>query len=199
MRKFERMPAPAFLLPHWEQWGIEWERRRNANSGAAFHWHRITGEPVNQKLLPQLKAQVQDHCSFCDNYPISPPSSDTIEHFRPKTKFPREAYQWENLYYCCNYCQQKKGEAFDDLLLRPDAPDYSFEQFFRWDYTRGTLEVNEQAPEQDQHRARVTIETYGLNDGHPLLRRRELSRRSRDPQAHLDGFAYRGFIEHGGG
>ena len=198
MRKFERMPAPPFLLPRWEHWGIEWEQRHNDNPAARFHWHTADREPVNQKLLPALKAQVQNHCSFCDNYPISPPSNDTIEHFRPKTKFPREAYQWENLYYCCNYCQQKKREAFDEALLRPDASDFSFDRFFRWDYTLGTLEVNEQASEVDQHRARVTIDLYKLNDGHPLLRRRELSMRTQCPERPLDDFAYRGFVEDAG-
>jgi hypothetical protein len=62
-------------------------------------WHEIDGAKVNQKLLPLLKNQTQDHCSFCDAFPVDPPSIPTIEHFRPKTAFPREAFKWENLYY----------------------------------------------------------------------------------------------------
>jgi hypothetical protein len=59
----------------------------------------IDAAKVNQKLLPLLKNQTQDHCSFCDAFPVDPPSIPTIEHFRPKTAFPKEAFKWENLYY----------------------------------------------------------------------------------------------------
>ena len=149
---------------------------------------------VHHRLLPLLKAQVQDHCSFCDAFPVCPPSNPTIEHFRPKTRFPREAYQWENLYFCCDFCQGK-GEEFEEGLLRPDAEDYRFDRFFRWDFTTGNLEVNEQASLEDQQRATVTIALYRLNTGHPSLRRREARRRSKSPAEPLDEFAYRDFVD----
>ena len=193
MRKFKRAPAPEFLLEIWELWGEEWERLRAANPAACFHWRTVEGQPVNHKLLPALKAQVQDHCSFCDNYPISPPSYDTVEHFRPKALFPREAYKWENLYYCCDFCQGK-GDEFDEAMLRPDAEDYAFDRFFRWDYTRGTLEVNERALPEDQHRAGVTLNLYRLNDKHPSFRLRALHQRSLMPDEPLDDVAYRDFV-----
>jgi len=193
MRKFHRLEAPAFLKDKWEQWGQEWEQRRAANPGVSFHWHKVEGERVNQKLLPTLKSQVQEHCSFCDLFPVSPPSNPTIEHFRPKTLFPREAYQWENLYYCCDYCQGK-GEAFDEALLRPDAEDYSFERYFRWDFTTGELKINELASPADQERAARTIQLYRLNQEHPLLRRLEAHKRSKMLGHPLDDFAYRDFV-----
>src|SRR5262249_7037895 len=105
MRRFRRLERPDFLTDKWEQWGTQWEQRRKENPAASFHWHKVGNEPVNQKLLVTLKKQVQDHCSFCDIFPVSPPSNDTVEHFRPKTKYPKEAYKWENLYYCCDHCQ----------------------------------------------------------------------------------------------
>ena len=105
MRKFTRADPPAFLADKWEPWGLAWEQRRTANPAAQFHWHEIDGEGVNQKLLPLLKGQIQNHCSFCDAFPVAPPSIETIEHFRPKGAYPREAYHWPNLYFCCMYCQ----------------------------------------------------------------------------------------------
>ena len=141
MRKFERAAEPEFLAAKWQAWGLEWEQRRAEKPGAAFYWHQVEGVPVNQKLLPLLKAQTQEHCSFCDNYPVSPPSIDTIEHFRPKARYPREAYHWPNLYYCCMHCQQK-SDSFDEGALRPDAEDYCFDSYFRWDFTLGIIEPN---------------------------------------------------------
>ena len=194
MRKFRRLAEPYFLAAKWEEWGLAWEQRRMANAGAQFHWHEVGGEPVNRKLLPLLKVQTQNHCSFCDNFPVSPPSIDTIEHFRPKARFPREAYRWGNLYFCCMYCQQKSDD-FDEAALQPDAAYYEFDRYFRWDYTLGTIEANEQASPEDRRRAVVTIQLYRLNDGHPSLRKRELRKRAQGKDDPVDDFAYRNYLD----
>jgi uncharacterized protein (TIGR02646 family) len=194
MRKFKRKPEPPFLTVNWENWGIEWEKRRLENPNTVFHWHVIDGEIVNQKLLPLLKAQTQDHCSFCDAFPVNSASVDTIEHFRPKSEFPREAYKWVNLYYCCTHCQQK-GANFDQALLSPDAIDYQFDRYFRWDFTTGELLVNEQAALEDQTRACITITFYKLNINHPKWRKRELRKRWQGENDPLDDFAYRDFVD----
>ena len=190
MRKFERAAEPAFLSDKWKPWGLEWEQRRNETPGAKFHWHEIDGERVNQKLLPVLKNQTQDHCSFCDAFPVAPPAIDTIEHFRPKVAFPREAYHWDNLYFCCVHCQQK-GDQFDENLLRPDAVDYQFDQYFRWDFTTGEMKVNTLAPPADQYSADVTIKLYRLNEGHPRLRKLAMKNRTDQFEVAPDEFPYR--------
>lgn len=190
MRKFERIAEPVFLAERWERWGLEWEQRRVEKPAAQFHWHEIDGEKVNQKLLPLLKAQTQNHCSFCDAFPVSPPSIDTIEHFRPKTVFPRDAYRWTNLYFCCAHCQQK-GEAFDEALLCPDAADYQFDRYFRWDFTTGEMKVNGLASPEDQHRAEITIRLYRLNQGHPMFRRLALKNRPADAYVSSEELPYR--------
>ena len=167
MRKLARVEEPVFLADKWERWGLDWEQRRiNDGAGANFHWHQIDNEPVNQKLLPLLKAQTQDHCSFCDGFPVNSASVETIEHFRPKTTFSREAYHWTNLYYCCTHCQTK-GAYFDEALLQPDANDYQFDRYFRWDFTTGRIEINGLAPEVERNRSRITIDFYHLNEFHP--------------------------------
>jgi len=195
MRKLTRVDAPAFLLEKWEEWGIHWEERRAGNPNAAFHWHVIDGEPINQRLLPLLKSQTQDHCSFCDGYPVNSVSVETIEHFRPKITFPRDAYSWGNLFYCCTHCQQK-GAQFEEALLKPDEADYEFDRYFRWDFITGEIKVNEKASLPDQNRAAITIDMYHLNEFHPEWRRRELRKRSQGTNDPLDDFSYRHFISY---
>lgn len=136
MRRFTRAPEPEVLAANWEAWGVAWEERLAA--GGRFHWHQTGGRAVNQVLLPLLKQQTQDHCSFCDIFP--------------------------------------------------------FDRYFRWDYTRGTLEVNERATAEDQRRAQATILLYRLNEQHPTLRRRELLRRAKIPDEPIDHFPYRDFV-----
>lgn len=193
MRHFQRSEEPLFLAQKAVAWGREWEERKAANSAAQFHWHVVSGEKVNVKLLIILKEQTQAHCSFCDFFPVSPPSIDTVEHFRPKATYPREAYSWENLYFCCFHCQ-RKGAGFSDSVLRPDAPAYTFDRYFRWDYTLGKVEVNEKASIEDQECARVTILYFRLNEGHPIHRKAAARLRSKALEEPLDTFPYRDFV-----
>ena len=172
MRGFRRLPSPVFLLKNYQVWGEEWDRRHSENPRAQFNWRQIDGKKVNHLLLIPLKEQTSAHCSFCDCYPVSPPGTDTIEHFKPKSAFPLEAYRWENLYFCCNHCQ-KKGDAYDELLLRPDAEDFRFEDYFQWEYSTGELKPNPESSPENQKRAEVTIELYLLNERHPELRKLE--------------------------
>lgn len=193
MRKFQRGPEPDYLAQNWEAWGRDWEQHHAA--GKVFYWHKVAGEPVNQKLLPLLKAQTQSHCSFCDSFPVSPPSRDTIEHFRPKSRFPREAFHWPNLYFCCDHCQQKEATEVEESVLRPDAADYEFDRYFRWDFSTGELLPNERSSSADQQRARETIRFYRLNEKHSGQRKREARRFLKLTDEHLDDWPYRDFLE----
>ncbi len=195
MRKFQRLPEPAFLAENKQKWTGAWIAKRNATPPKAWAWPQYEKQRINIRLLDEgLKTQTQNHCSFCDHYPVSPPGVDTIEHFKPKSRFPEQAFEWENLYYCCNFCQQKNNN-YDEDLLRPDAEDFVFDRYFRWDYTTGELLVNSQASEEDQNRAKITIKIYALNNRHPAWRRREQRQRSRNFELPIDEFAYRDFIE----
>ena len=151
MRPFKRSEPPSILAEHGEEWGRDFEESGN------FHWHIDSGQKVNHILLPALKLQTQEHCSFCDGFPVSTISNETIEHFHPKSKYPLKAFLWENLYFCCDRCQTNKGEKFDDLLLRPDAVDYCFDDYFRWDLVSGELHANPNSSQENQDRANITI------------------------------------------
>jgi uncharacterized protein (TIGR02646 family) len=99
----------------------------------------------------------------------------TIDHFRPKARFPREAYVWGNLYLSCSHCQEKNDDGFDEALLRPDELGYRYERFFIYNHADGTLSPNPAGSDADQQRARITIELLKLNSrGRPAARRRAL-------------------------
>jgi uncharacterized protein (TIGR02646 family) len=198
MRPQCREAAPDFLARNWEAWGLEWELIRQGGKPAAWNWRQHAGEKVNHQLLPPLKQQAREHCSFCDCFPVSPPSNETIEHFRPKSRFPRLAWQWENLFFCCDFCQGKKREQWDEALLSPDEPGYRFADYFYVDLTNGRIEIRPDLatdPEK-HHRAECTLRIYGLNAGGHLARRlAEQERRSALPDWDIDKFAYRDFLE----
>ncbi len=193
MRKFSRGHCPEVLSVDQAVWTERWLARRAEDFGAKFSWPQRDGMALNQHLLPGLKAQTGDHCSYCDGYPVSPPGTETIDHFRPKISHPAEAFLWSNLYFACNHCQTRR-EQYDEQLLRPDSVDFEFDRYFRWDFTTGEILVNQRADVADQARAEITIQLFRLNTGHPGLRRRESTRRAAMQAEPLDDFAYRGFV-----
>ena len=55
---------------------------------------------------------------------ISPSSSAEIDHFRPKSRYPQEAYEWENLRLCSSNINKRKR---DQNVLDPfDVRDRTF-------------------------------------------------------------------------
>lgn len=137
----------------------------------------------------------QMHCAFCDGR-IGTVSKKTVEHFRPKSRFPELAYDWENLFPCCDQCQSQKLEKFDEALLKPDAEEYRFEDYFIRNYKSGTLEPLPNASQAARQRAEITLVLYGLNLPERNRERiREWEHFLRDPHPHLDDYNYRFFLE----
>jgi len=162
MMKFERnkVETPHWLTEKWQKWG---EQATNIiDKGREVPWYTYQGKPVNQHLTPILGEITNNHCSFCDGYPMKQ-MVEHIEHFRPKSKFPELSHQWENLFLICEKCNITKGDEFSELLLKPDDEDYSFIKYFTMN-SDGFFEPDITLNENDKKRVEITIKLYGLND-----------------------------------
>ena len=162
MIKLIRAKPPAWLQSKWFEWGKRWARRLEKDKKAQFTWATYQGQKVHRRLLPLLLQMSQEHCAFCDAFPMPGTVAATIEHFKPKSAYPLEAYAWDNLFPCCHNCQQK-NDAYATDLLKPDAPTYEFYDYFVFNYSNGELEPNPAASAADQRRAELTIDLYRLN------------------------------------
>lgn len=192
MMKIQRLPAPHFLKERYKNWGRRYKARRDKSANAVFFWNIFNGQRINHLLLPVLMQMTQDHCSFCDGFPIETVSSDSIEHFKPKTKFPKLAYAWLNLFYCCSKCQESKMEDFDKTLLKPDILGYSFEFYFQYDSETGKIIPNPDRNEIEILRAEKTIELYGLNShARPKARKRTIKQFIDSQNPVIEDFPYR--------
>jgi uncharacterized protein (TIGR02646 family) len=65
----------------------------------------------------------RERCMYC----VDSHGCD-IEHFRPKAKYPKMAFQWPNLLLCCTACGRLKGSQFPKirqqaLLINPANED----------------------------------------------------------------------------
>lgn len=167
MIKIIRPTKPTCLELNAEQWNNDYVQKRAENPTYQFSWRTYEGKPVNKHLEPILLEMTKNHCAFCDSYRLgSRFIKPTIEHFRPKSKFPHLAYEWTNLFPACHYCQEK-NDAFDEQLLKPDKEDYDFYRYFYFDDATGKLEPNPQATPEEQTRAQTTIRLYRLNGSEP--------------------------------
>ncbi len=188
--KLQRPEPPDILMQNWEAWGLKYEQKKLQNSKHEFQWRRN----VYPQLVDLLLAMTKKHCSFCDSSPMRSQIRETIEHFRPKEASPRLVYQWENLFACCDKCQNAKGKRFDEALLKPDEIEYEFNRYFFFDAQTGELGPQPQASPEDQKRAAVTIQLYRLNDfGRPDARLTVLEMSSAIQYSNLtiDDFSYR--------
>lgn len=185
MMRIEREPIPECLREMGQTWSEEYQRTRK------WKWKHYQGTPVNQLLLQSLRRMTNNHCSFCDSYPLNT-SGETIEHFKPKHREPLLAYEWSNLFYCCYHCQKKKGRKFEEELLKPDEETYAFESYFIYNSITGEIEPNPACSSADKKRARATIRLYGLNDFDRPESRKEFFEKFNDAQnPDIGTFPYR--------
>jgi uncharacterized protein (TIGR02646 family) len=178
-----RPEIPTVLKENQKKWSSAYQIRRSKDEGAEFFWPEINKTPLNQHLLPALKQMTDEHCAYCDGYPLDTICTPTIDHFQPKSKFPELAFTWDNLFLCCQFCQGSEGKAdsWNADALKPDQADYQFEKYFYYEYETGRLHPNSSATPDDQHRAEATIKLMGLNKGgRPEARKRDLKRPKED-------------------
>lgn len=147
-------------------WGLQYrDKRNNTALSNTFQWAKYKGQRVNQIIEDDLKNMTQNHCAFCDIFPLYG-YGHTIEHFEPKGIVPEKSHLWSNLFYCCNGCQSIKLENFDPYLLKPDSEEYNFDQYFVVTFDREAifLKPNPRSTLEEQRRTQTTINLYGLNE-----------------------------------
>ncbi len=103
-----------------------------------------------------LSKMSKGHCAYCQTYNAGGAWGD-VEHFRPKSLFPNLAYDWDNYFYSCTICNNKKLDSWPATgsYVRPDEGDPSVRFVFSED---GGIE---EAPGDEE--ARITIRDFGLD------------------------------------
>ncbi len=162
------IPTLKKLEDNWEQWGQELKEYQDSKgkkerAGQQFSWR----EGIAKDLRPALENLTDGHCSFCDGFPIGETVEPPIEHYHPKGDFPLQAYQWENLFYCCTDCNSEanRHKVFE-FTLKPDEADYEFKSYFYFDLESGELLVYEHLERdkpEEYKRANSFLKRYGIN------------------------------------
>jgi uncharacterized protein (TIGR02646 family) len=111
-----------------------------------------------------LRESSYGKCMYCESS-ISHIDHGDVEHIKPKSKFPAETYNWDNLGYACSKCNREyKNDYYDTKLINPfeeDPEDYLIA-------IGGILHAK-----NGNDRGRITITVIQLNRADLLQRRME--------------------------
>lgn len=138
----------------------------------AFYERGIGKKPKDDKWLefePILREQFDALCGYCEDT-----CKEEIDHFQPKSQFPKEVYVWGNWVYSCHTCNHSKREQwYVGGYIDPCAADSADkpERFFRFDTTTGELLPADGLSGDEFTRAVKTRDALKLNAFHHIKKR----------------------------
>lgn len=163
---------------HWvdrgpEPHGLE-EVRTSYTTGWVFHYCDDGAEKPSDSLWTRfrddLRSRFHGICGYCEEET----APGTLDHFRPKSKFPKLVYEWSNWVFACQPCNQSKGDKWpDDGYVDPCACLMSErpENFFDFDLDTGSILPGSLLSAERRSKSRKTIDEIGLNDSEHLKKR----------------------------
>jgi uncharacterized protein (TIGR02646 family) len=104
---------------------FEVERSRNPDLTVSSFWAGIRSS-IRSDAMHLYKA-FHGKCAFCESR-MAHVSNPQVEHYRPKSKYPDAAFDWENWLLSCGRCNDRKWAHFPDCdgvpcLVDPAAED----------------------------------------------------------------------------
>ena len=118
------------------------------------------------KFRDELSDRFFGKCGYCERRCDGPANSPTVDHFRPKSKFPKLTYEWTNWIFSCKRCNEEKGNLWPDSgFVDPCAEplDERPESYFSLDLETGEIVVKPDLPAAAKHKAQNTIDCINLN------------------------------------
>ena len=108
-------------------------------------------------------------CAYCETL-----DKGEVDHFRPKSRFPKLVYEWENWVFACHNCNHAKGDKWPSGgYVDPCAKSKSArpENFCDFDAVTGEIVPKQGLSQARSHKAQRMIDDLHLNDRHHLQRR----------------------------
>jgi uncharacterized protein (TIGR02646 family) len=97
-----------------------------------------------------------------------------VDHFRPKSRFPKRVYEWSNWVFACHDCNLSKLEKWPAGGYVDPCSIWSgrrAEDFFEFDVKTGEILAKRGLPTARRRKAMRMIEDLKLNAFHQLKRR----------------------------
>ena len=115
---------------------------------------------------PALARRFLGKCGYCERLCDGPANAPTLDHFRPRDKFPELTYEWTNWIFCCARCNGEKDNRWPDTgYIDPCAVpvDERPEAYLDVDDRTGEVIARQGLTDAGRNKAQNTIEDIGLN------------------------------------
>jgi len=127
MIRVDRGPEPDGFAARSTDWRERFgaAREQDPKLTAGKFWSRVRRQiRADARVLYEA---FHGKCAFCEAK-MAHVSSPHVEHYRPKSKFPDQMFDWRNWLLSCGRCNDKKWVHFPDCagqpcLLNPSAED----------------------------------------------------------------------------
>ncbi len=111
MIKLTKCDEPDILVKNKAKWTSEIEPYIGSGQPVPSHiQNRYNHDDIKDSLRKETNG---GKCMYCES-PIAVVAPEHIEHYRPKSIYPRLAFDWSNLGLACPWCNIKKGNVFDE-------------------------------------------------------------------------------------
>ncbi len=170
MRKVKRTPQPESLRLCGKNWTNDLLKALKTSKKPDPKYYN---KYKKSDIISSLKTMYSDgqftHCCYCEAR-INDVCYEHVEHRKPKSKFPKSAYEWDNLHISCPKCNMFKGDKYNNKHPILDAVKDEIKNHL--DYFRHVTGIYAQALTE---RARTTIDHPQLNRKALLTARQRIS------------------------
>lgn len=152
-------------------------------------WETLPHVPQKRDLRHQLNIEQDGLCIYCEEH-LSPDAGH-IDHIKPRSERRDLTFVYTNLAHSC-WCRGRCGDGKDNDLL-PIEPRPGCSAYFELSVTTGRIAPNRRERNEDQDRAKTTLELLGLNRDPGLARKRQQHARTvvaLEQQSPADAQAY---------
>ena len=179
MRWIDRGPEPGGVQKYDRRFTQRWVQYFQDGVGERpkdSHWRGFRG------LLGILSGDVCWYCErLCFRDTDDGGKAPTVDHFKPRRRYPELAYKWRNWIFSCHRCNVgNKGNKWPALgYVDPSAADQQDrpERYFAYDADTGQIIPKSGLPTEARERALQTIDDLGLNKLDVLYYRLDWTRR----------------------
>ncbi|WP_257457651.1 retron system putative HNH endonuclease [Archangium lipolyticum] len=159
MIQVRRGRAPDILTRHRARWLKDLQRARTPEER-----QRVLDRYRHEDVKDALVTLFHGKCAYCESS-IRHVDYGHIEHYRPKSKYPKQAFTWSNLVLACGVCNgsEHKGDAFPlkaegGPLVNPTTEDPERHLSFEYDPVTRLASVRGRTTRGD-----TTEKCFGLN------------------------------------
>ena len=140
-----------------------WPINPKTNKKAVFHSEKAQEDTTYRDASPYLSERLGKYCCYCERKISNP----TIDHIRPKSRYPELRGDWDNFLLACNSCNSTKKNK--DII---NLDDYYWPHLDNtaciFEYQEGgIIYVNPSLTDDQKEKAQNTIKLTGLNNLNP--------------------------------